>query len=201
MYKIFFENKFLIIDIKENSKKYSDFINITPLISSENDILDIITSNISKNTLYLESNNLEASYKQICSFFKEVNAGGGLVYNDNGQYLLIKRNGLWDLPKGHQEDGENIQHTAIREVMEETAIDKLTIESLIGTTDHCYFRNNQWHLKHTFWYKMKNYRKVAASPQTIENITKVEWFDKEEVLNNTKNSYASIKEIIKLAEI
>ena len=52
--------------------------------------------------IYIPSDDTEAVYRKICSEFREVNAGGGLVSNRRGDFLLIRRNGLWDLPKGHQ---------------------------------------------------------------------------------------------------
>ena len=59
--------------------------------------------------------------------YLEVNAAGGLVRNGNGEFLMIHRNGKWDLPKGHQEEGERIEDTAVREVMEETGIDGIIL--------------------------------------------------------------------------
>ena len=59
--------------------------------------------------------------------YLEVNAGGGLVTNTKGEFLLIRRSGLWDLPKGHQEPGEDIGATALREVEEETGVGKSDI--------------------------------------------------------------------------
>lgn len=52
----------------------------------------------------------------------------GLVFNDQGQILLIKRNqppasGLWSLPGGRLEPGETLVSACCREVMEETGID------------------------------------------------------------------------------
>jgi len=35
-------------------------------------------------------------------------AGGGLVYNKNGDVLFIFRNGKWDLPKGGTNKGEEM---------------------------------------------------------------------------------------------
>ena len=66
--------------------------------------------------LYIPDEDTEGTYRRLCAEFKEVNAAGGLVRNRRGDYLLIKRNGLWDLPKGHQEAGEDIRVTALREV-------------------------------------------------------------------------------------
>ena len=55
---------------------------------------------------------------------------GAVVFNDNSEILLIKSNkGHWGIPKGHVEDNETEQETAIREVKEETNID---IEILDG---------------------------------------------------------------------
>ena len=77
----------------------------------------------------------QRAYEAFCREFREVNAAGGLVMATAGtltgastgsqtevRYLMIQRNGLWDLPKGHQEPGEDIRTTALREVSEETGI-------------------------------------------------------------------------------
>ena len=86
----------------------------------------------------------QRAYEAFCREFREVNAAGGLVMATAGTsagdrevmtqagttadgrpevaYLMIQRNGLWDLPKGHQEPGEDIRTTALREVSEETGI-------------------------------------------------------------------------------
>jgi 8-oxo-dGTP pyrophosphatase MutT (NUDIX family) len=48
-------------------------------------------------------------------------AGGGLVYNKNGEVLFIFRNGKWDLPKGGTEKGEDIEGTSMQ-VEEETGV-------------------------------------------------------------------------------
>ena len=77
--------------------------------------------------IYIPSTDPEHTYRRICAEFTEVNAGGGLVSNRRGDFLLISRNGLWDLPKGHQEEGEDIRTTALREVQEETGIDKIEL--------------------------------------------------------------------------
>ena len=82
--------------------------------------------------------------------YLEVNAGGGLVTNDRGEFLLIRRSGLWDLPKGHQDPGEPIEMTALREVEEETGLKGLVLGDFIRVTDHTYLREEQWYLKHTW---------------------------------------------------
>ena len=70
---------------------------------------------------------------------KFITAGGGLVQNGFGEYLLIFRNGKWDLPKGKQERGEKIYETALREVQEECGLDSLMLGRFIACTWHSYW--------------------------------------------------------------
>lgn len=145
--------------------------------------------------IYIPSAEPEDCYKKICGEFREVNAAGGLVENRRGDYLLIKRDGLWDLPKGHQEAGEDIKVTALREVQEETGVDDLSLGDLICVTDHCYKRNGIWHLKHTWWYRMCYLKPLDLTPQTEEDITKAAWVAKSSLPPFLKNTYPSIKEV------
>lgn len=63
-------------------------------------------------------------------------AAGGLVINEKGDWLVVKKrygglNGKWSLPAGFVSQGETIDEAAIREVKEETGIDCRIIE-LVG---------------------------------------------------------------------
>ena len=70
---------------------------------------------------------------------KKEKSCGVIVYkylNNNLYILLIKHNvGHWSYPKGHVEDGESEQETALRETKEETNIDvKLDSNFRVVTT-------------------------------------------------------------------
>ena len=143
----------------------------------------------------------EGMYRMICSEFKEVNAGGGLVSNRRGDYLLISRNGLWDLPKGHQDPGEPIETTALREVEEETGIEDLELNGLICITDHCYKRDGVWHLKHTWWYSMIYNDPTDLTPQKEEDISKAAWVAKSSLPPYLTNTYPSIAEVFREAKV
>jgi mutator protein MutT len=70
----------------------------------------------------------------------ETSAGGLVVDADRRHAVLIgrlDRHGrlLWSLPKGHIEDGETVEQTAVREVKEETGITARVLTSL-GTIDY-----------------------------------------------------------------
>jgi 8-oxo-dGTP pyrophosphatase MutT (NUDIX family) len=54
-------------------------------------------------------------FEEFKACFKVIEAGGGLVLNSKGEFLVIYRNGIWDLPKGKLEKGEDFQTAALRE--------------------------------------------------------------------------------------
>ena len=131
--------------------------------------------------------------------YLEVNAAGGLVCNEKGEFLLIRRSGLWDLPKGHQEPGEEMQFTALREVEEETGLKGLVLGNYICTTQHSYFRDGKWHLKHTWWYAMTCSGSSRLIPQTEEGITEVKWVSKAELPEHLQTTYRTIIEVFRHA--
>ena len=155
----------------------------------------------SLSRIYIPTEDTEQTYRSLCAEFKEVNAAGGLVSNRRGDYLLISRSGLWDLPKGHQEAGEDISVTAIREVAEETGVTQLELGDLICITDHCYFRDEKWHLKHTWWYSMLYTDPVDLTPQREEDISKAAWVAKSSLPPFLKNTFPSILEVFREAHV
>ena len=151
--------------------------------------------------IYIPTDDIEKTYRRLCQEFKEVNAAGGLVSNRRGDFLLISRSGLWDLPKGHQEPGEDIELCAMREVQEETGVDQLELRRLICITDHVYFRDILWHLKHTWWYDMLYTDPTNLTPQREEDISKAAWVAKSSLPPFLKNTYPSIVEVFREARI
>ena len=129
--------------------------------------------------------------------YLEVNAGGGLVTNNRGEFLLIRRSGLWDLPKGHQEPGEPIEVTALREVEEETGLHGLVLGGFIRVTDHTYLRDGRWFLKHTWWYSMTFAGESDLVPQTEEDISEVRWVSKTELSEFLQQTYPTIVEVFR----
>ncbi|MBQ1219067.1 MAG: NUDIX domain-containing protein, partial [Bacteroidales bacterium] len=162
---------------------------------------EFMESNQKINLLVLpvEENKIDCVFEKICSEFNQINAGGGLVRNSAGEYLLIFRNGKWDLPKGKQEAGEDIKVTAVREVEEECGIDSLELGNLLCVTHHTYRMNGEFMLKHTFWYNMEYKGDATLKPQTEENIEMCKWVKGEEIAELVKDTYPSIKRVFEVA--
>ncbi len=137
--------------------------------------------------------------KLIKKFLKKlpnVVAGGGKVYNKNGDILFIYRNDKWDLPKGKIEKKETIEETAIREVEEETGVKQLEIVKPLDTTYHIFKRNGKHKIKVTYWFEMKSDYAGPLNPEQSEGITKVKWLSADKAEEALKNSYANIRGLI-----
>lgn len=200
MRKIYFEKRCIII-CEPDDQALSDPNAVEFYGGDRIDIgilVKMFEDSASLSKIYIPTNDTERMYRGICSEFREVNAAGGLVSNRRGDFLLINRNGLWDLPKGHQEKGEDIRTTALREVEEETGVGNLELEDLICITDHCYFRNDVWHLKHTWWYNMQYNEPVELVPQKEEDISKAAWIAKSSLPQFLTNTYPSIAEVFRV---
>ena len=77
----------------------------------------------------------------------ETSAGGVVLDAEQANVALIgrlDRRGrlLWSLPKGHIEEGETPEQTAVREVAEETGISSKVLRPL-GTIDYWFVADNR----------------------------------------------------------
>ena len=101
MHKIYFEKRCIII-CPPDEQALADPNAILFNIGNSSDIHDLVGMveiSESLHRVYIPTDDIESTYRMICAEFLEVNAGGGLVSNRRGDYLLISRNGLWDLPR------------------------------------------------------------------------------------------------------
>jgi len=136
------------------------------------------------------------TFREFALDYTLIQAAGGLVFNKENQLLCIKRNGLWDLPKGKIEKHEDQRAAALREVMEETGINMINISDKIGETYHAYREEDSILLKETHWYKMNSSNYSDLKPQTEEGISEVKfeslnWFESPEF-----QTYKSVRDFI-----
>ena len=190
MYKVFVNDKPLFLT--NQIVKETDFqLFLLESIDIEQLIIKLYNNKIQKACLYYpDEKEIMSKLKQKIPVSK---AGGGLVYNQNNEVLFIFRNGKWDLPKGGTEKGEEIEHTAMREVTEETGVNKLQIDEKLQKTYHIFKRNGVYKLKITHWFKMQTSFKGTPVGQLEEGIEKVAWLNPEQIQEALKNSYENIK--------
>ncbi|MBN31344.1 MAG: hypothetical protein CL845_05045 [Crocinitomicaceae bacterium] len=145
------------------------------------------------NGIVLLSSDPEALWMNFCFGYREILAAGCVVYNREGSFLWIERNGKWDLPKGKVEPEEKIEAAAIREVKEETGIGQLTLIKDLGKTYHTYDENGVPVLKTTFWFlAVHDGGDTLGAPQTIEGITGVHWLPSPVPNSIQEGTYPSI---------
>ncbi|MDT8309366.1 MAG: NUDIX domain-containing protein, partial [Bacteroidales bacterium] len=196
-----FANQKLIFVTKEiNNVSFSSNDQVVKVTSPE-EIKNTLTSFFLDKTLkrlFFYSHNYKQLKADFRSLFREILAAGGMVSNENREFLLIFRRGKWDLPKGKCDNNESAAAAAVREVKEETGLKKPIIAGEPLITRHIYEQGNEWILKITYWYPMTASKSEVLTPQKEEDITKVLWANKEKINEAMKNSYPSIHWLFEL---
>lgn len=146
--------------------------------------------------LYCQEINIEKVFYYLKSYFRFVQAAGGIVTNHKNEILVIKRFGYYDFPKGHIEKDEDAAIAAMREVKEETNVGNLIITQKLGTTYHIFSDKNGFILKETQWFKIEASATNTLKPQTEEGIEKVWWMTMDDLKKMKSNFYLSIQQLI-----
>lgn len=141
-------------------------------------------------------NDLEKLKKAVFKKFEVIQAGGGLVQNENKEVLMIFRRGFWDLPKGKLDKGETMEECAVREVKEETGLKSIRLKKLLTITYHCYDMGTHHMLKESHWYTMKGKSSEKLVAQVEEDIKEIKWVKKDELPLYAKMTYPSILDVL-----
>jgi len=199
MYKVFFNDSFLIISDKIEILKQENLL-LDPIYDFkqiENWLIEAENPDNVLNKIYINPN-IDESWIQFNRLFRNIQAAGGIVKNKANKILLIYRRGKWDLPKGKFKEAETPENAAIREVQEETGLSKVEIENELTTSYHIYRFKNELMLKETFWYSMINKGSDFLKPEHEEDIEKAVWFSKQEINSVINNMFGTIKDVISL---
>ncbi|MCC7402664.1 MAG: NUDIX hydrolase [Chitinophagaceae bacterium] len=143
--------------------------------------------------------NLSDLKKAFFKKFSLIMAAGGLIQNEKSEVLLIFRKGKWDLPKGKLDKEEKLEDCAIREVQEETGLQKVKLNKFLTLTYHTYHEGTRFILKETHWFLMKTKSGQTLIPQTEEEIIEIRWAKKDELPVYLMNSYPSVADVLKIA--
>lgn len=204
MYKVFVNDILIIFSDKlvefEQEKDSLILESIFELGEYAQEIIYRLRAQNKKNIL-VKTDVLDFEWHRFKSVFYHVNASGGLGIDKDSNLLFIKRNQVWDLPKGHVEDGEEFEEAALREVKEECGRLDLKIESFLLTTYHIYFFMDQWRLKSTHWYKMRVGNVYELIPQSEEGIEEVRFLVSDDLEWLKEQTYPNILSVLESAGI
>lgn len=121
---------------------------------------------------------------------------GGVVIQ-NHQILFIFKNGRWDLPKGHLEEGNSSEETALIEISEETGlpIKNLTVLKKLIPTHYHKRVQGEMIVKKTFWYlvEFNGNMDMPLIPDKNEGITECRWFSLNELVLVLEESHERIR--------
>ncbi|MBI9033738.1 MAG: NUDIX domain-containing protein [Bacteroidales bacterium] len=200
MYKVYINNGLIQFSKEHFANPQSRLQNYKDLDKSElNRMISVIFHSGSSESIQIQAENPLTAFNNFIDRFTIVEASGGLIRNDNQQFLFIYRNERWDLPKGHIDPGESPETTALREIKEETAVEGLRIIKKLPQTYHMYYLKNKWIVKRNYWFECHASSSQILIPQEDEGITKVEWLDKDQIKSIREQSWSSLHQIIDIA--
>ncbi|MDB5021982.1 MAG: hydrolase [Pedobacter sp.] len=200
-------------------KNYIVYINNNSLFITDSipehleDFQELQLANLNFKTFYKEvkkeaaehyviiNENPKAVWKSIKKSCEVIKAAGGLVKNENDEYLFIFRNKRWDLPKGKVEKGEKMKQAALREVEEECGVKILQNNEKLCRTYHFYELSGKIVLKKTNWYNMTVKGSPKLIPQKEEGITRAEWLGQGQLQPVLDNTYPLIRDVLQKATL
>ncbi len=196
MYKVHFENRFILISSEpDRLQKYGLFHKFRDTKELYKIISDF-QSDLNIQTINIYGPNIKHIWKIFRIYFTEVGAAGGLVKHISGKFLFIEKKGKLDLPKGHIEPGEEPEACALREVSEECGIEGHTIVKPLTPSYHTYSWEGISYLKKTSWFLMDYNGTMITAPQLKEGITRVEWLLPDEISKIKGSAWLSLMDMI-----
>ena len=191
-YEVFIANTRLILQKKKDS------IPLAERSAERRDIHLFLANSFGSKTSserHWKVDDPESEMALILEQFLHIEAAGGLVVNEFGEYLGIERLGRWDLPKGKIERGEGREDAALREVCEECGLDRLQLLGPLPRTWHGYTQSGQHILKTTHWFEMRVAGRPELKAQEEEQITRAIWMEKKEFCKCMMDSYPAIRSL------
>lgn len=199
MYKVFFNDSLILVgsEMKKslNRDVVQKFQNVDYDVVSQ--LVTRIETDSEPGSFFIFNGANDVNWTSFRKCFIEIPAAGGLVKDQNGRCLFIKRLGVWDLPKGKIEPDESPEAAAVREVEEECGIKRLNVIRQLDSTFHIYrspflSSPNNLVLKETKWFLMEYSGTDLPVPEVEEDIEEVAWFNMDELDTIYQNTYTSL---------
>lgn len=198
MNKIFFRDRIVYLGSEANSSgdaSYGTIYNYSGRKELKKQ-LDLFRQSEEIPSMVICHNDPDFLMDEFTACFKYIGAGGGVVLNGNGEFLVIERRGVWDLPKGKMEQGEDFRAAALREVEEETGLKGLRMGTFLQKTFHTYPIGDLHVLKETRWYELQYPGIQPPDLQQEEGITGYRWVVPGNAGFIRENSFASILDLL-----
>jgi 8-oxo-dGTP pyrophosphatase MutT (NUDIX family) len=200
--KIYFDNKplFLCNEVDDTVEPYvhhddAVFIDELDVHTVKSMIHEMQLEKVHAGVFYHPD--LEVLRKSFYKKFTIIQAAGGLVQNEKKEILMILRRGKWDLPKGKLDTGEKLEDCAVREVEEETGLQKVKLLSPLTITYHTYHEGTKFILKESHWYTMKVTGEQNLIPQIEEDILEIKWVTPKEAQQLFPHCFPSVIDVLK----
>ena len=196
MISIYFNDRVLIISKPGKNQVYSK--DLVSVFNPENSLEDFVLDFEQKKdcpVAFIEDEEPQTVLKKICDSFKYIEAAGGLVLKPTDEFLVIERLGVWDLPKGKIEKGEDPLTGAIREIEEECGITGIEMVTPLAPTYHTYRMKGKFIVKKTFWHEFYYDGTESPSPQEEEDITFAGFLPESRIPEILAKTYPSIIDV------
>jgi 8-oxo-dGTP pyrophosphatase MutT (NUDIX family) len=195
MYKVFIENRAVEFVNSQNIDSNLPGIQARLIQSIEEDLKECLTNLDPQTCFSIHCDDCQKEWDRLFRNHQFVHAAGGAVQKGQ-EFLLIRRFGMLDLPKGHLDLNESPEIAAEREIREECGISQLILRDFICSSFHTYFYNNRPVLKQTDWYMFNYHGTDKGQPQTEEGIEEVIWMAFPEIKSLRNSFYTSIQHVL-----
>ena len=203
MYKVFFNDRTVYFGdnfsraFEKNKGLFYKYNNIHEL----NELIEAFSALDQINSLYIFHEDMLMVIEEFKACFHVIEAGGGVVFNERHEFLSIQRNGIWDLPKGKLEKGEDFAEAALREVEEETGLKNVHLKEPLISTYHTYRLKGKKVLKKTRWFEMEYAGTDPPVLQAKEGITDYRWVRSGKTDFIRQNTFASILDVLYMRKL
>jgi 8-oxo-dGTP pyrophosphatase MutT (NUDIX family) len=200
MYKVFIDNLILqLVSPDEIPPESVDAPVFIDGIDPESERIELLVKQAETGEVTVVCKDVNKVFSHLFQDYRYLEAAGGIVRKEDS-FLIIRRLGRWDIPKGKMDEGETPEQTAVREIEEECGIHNLKIVSKLTETLHTYEFKGSDVLKRTYWYLLEYSGDEQLIPQLEEQITEVRWITRDEFTQIRQDTFASIHDVLDALE-